>query len=451
MEQDRASHARSACGGRTRCVVGSAVGTQAGRLLQARDVAGERHLRGGRRHGADRVADHEFAPDQVGVAHHGVGGVEHFGQPGPRAPAQRRECVGQPRAGDQVVGRCPEPGAPQQAGDLDEEPRHARRAGMFEHVAVPAGARHAGGVARRRAQPAMGPRHPRRGDLHLGEPAEDRGVAAVAGVDRRRVSSAGTCQAPQTTTIGPVDVLDGRRGWRDACAPRVGVSRRDGTKPVRTAAIASATASNAAGPSPRCSMTSSHQRSGSGSPAAAARSRSGSGGVCSPTSSSSLAVRRRRSVTASGRSMARTSTPCSFAHRDRLPLGAEHAERREHRARRIGDRVAEQRHRRHEPVVADPPQRRSRSAGSSTRTMSGCIASSARRTDAGRSGAVMADTEQVQVRGQMHLRSCARRPSRRDAHSSSACRRRRSHPNRRGRARPSRGTPARRPCRAPGR
>ncbi len=80
-------------------------GPEAGGLLQSRDVTGQRHLRRRRRHRADGVTDHQLAPDQRHVPHHGVGGVEHLAQAGPRTAAQGRQRVGEAGPGDQVVGR----------------------------------------------------------------------------------------------------------------------------------------------------------------------------------------------------------------------------------------------------------------------------------------------------------------------------------------------------------
>ena len=106
------------------------------------------------------------------------------------------------------------------------------------------------------------------------------------------------------------------------CASRR-ASPSDDTVPDRTAAIASATASNATRPSPRCSTTSSHHRSASGSPAAAAQPAVAGGSTgappssatsSSPTSSSTVSSGPAASVLARGRSIARNSMPCALAH-----------------------------------------------------------------------------------------------------------------------------------------
>ena len=331
----------------------------------------------------NRVTDDQFALDEIATAHHGVGGVEHLAQPDARAPPQRGERVGEAGAGDQVVGRC-------------TPARRARtgRAASTKNRPTPDGARD----VRTRGDTSPGcRRRPRsrtpmlsRRCVHgtqatatftLGSP---RSVAAsvvalgTSGAGRR--SSTGTCQAPHTTTIvhdrhGP------RPGSPDACGPPVAVPAGMRRGPARTAPMASATASNAAAPSPRCSMTSSHQRSGSGSPAAAARSPSGSGGGMLAEQLVVAGAVGAASVTASGRSIGLDLNVVLVRPPHRLPLGAELGERRERRAARFGDDVAEQGHRGDEIRVADPPQRRSTSAGSSTRTIAGCTASSVRTTE----------------------------------------------------------------------
>ncbi|MFT3853095.1 MAG: hypothetical protein QM733_10200 [Ilumatobacteraceae bacterium] len=97
-----------------------------------------------------------------------------------------------------------------------------------------------------------------------------------------RPARAGTCHAPQTTAIRAKPSATAWRMHRRMCASRRSSATDGGGAPDRTAAIAAATASNAGGPSPRCSTTSSHQRSGSGSPAASASAASGSTGRPGP-------------------------------------------------------------------------------------------------------------------------------------------------------------------------
>ena len=121
---------------------------------------------------------------------------------------------------DQVVGRRTESGGAQQPRDLDEEARDPVRTGMFEHVAVPARALDTGRVAGRDGEPTMGPRHPCRGDLQLGQPAQFRCVAGGGGRPASLTSSTGTCHAPQTTTTGPSNSRHAARMARRMWASR---------------------------------------------------------------------------------------------------------------------------------------------------------------------------------------------------------------------------------------
>ena len=68
------------------------------------EVGGERDLGCRVRDDAERVADDQPLVQEVETAGHGVGGVEHLGQPRAGAAAERRERVGQPGTGDQVIG-----------------------------------------------------------------------------------------------------------------------------------------------------------------------------------------------------------------------------------------------------------------------------------------------------------------------------------------------------------
>ena len=115
-----------------------AAGGEPRRLLQAGQIAGQRHLRRAGRDRSDGIADDQAALDEVDVAHHRVGRIEHLGEPGARPAAQRRQRRRQAGAGDEVVGRRTEADGAQQPGDLDEEAGDTVRPGMFEHVAVPA-------------------------------------------------------------------------------------------------------------------------------------------------------------------------------------------------------------------------------------------------------------------------------------------------------------------------
>ena len=181
-----------------------------------------------------------------------------------------------------------------------------------------------------------------------------RSVALSTAAVRPSRSSAGTCHAPHTTATVSCPSLSARRIARRMWASRRS-SRADVTVPARAAIIASATASNAGAPSPRCSITSSHHRSGSASPAAAANSRKGSGGA----DISDEFVGRplgegdgHREVDGDGGALVRIRPG------DRLPLGAEGGERREDRPAGLVGHVAEQGNGRDEAVVADPRQAR---------------------------------------------------------------------------------------------
>ena len=182
---------------------------------------------------------------------------------------------------------------------------------------------------------------------------------------------------------------------RRMCASRWASSCR-ASVPARTAAIASATASNTGSPSPRCSTRSSHHRSASGSPR-----RRGEGGerIGWRRRAAPALVAAPPATTASGRSIARTVDAVLGGPAHGLPLRAERGERREHRPLGLGDDVAR----------AGPPAararagrstaaRRSASAGASTSTTSGRIASSARRTRPRRARAVVADAERCRWR-----------------------------------------------------
>ena len=276
-------------------------------------------------------------------------------EPGPRPVAERGQGVGEAGRADQVVGRRRQALGAQRRGGVDEEAGDALRARVPEHVAVPARVGDAGGVPRASLQPAVAPRHPRDRRLR----AAGAGTAQRRRIGRRR----GRRRVERRNVPGPAHHGDraaarrGRRGSPAACAPRV-ERRAAGVAPSpRTAAIASATASNAGPPSPRCSTTSSHHRSGSGSPAASASARSGS----AASSSTGIVVGQRR-VAAERPAHRhvdrhrRDAVPERPA--DRLPLGAELGERPERGLRHVGRDVAEQRHRRHEPVVGDPAQQR---------------------------------------------------------------------------------------------
>ena len=144
-------------------------GFQSNPALLCSEVARQWHLRRIVGHLADRVADDQLALDQrhpAGAGHHRVGGIEHFGQPGPRPVAQRRQRGGGTRRCDEVVGRGRHAAVTQQPRRADEPPADPGLARMLEHVRVPARAAHARAVTGGRGEAAMGPRHPTHADLH---------------------------------------------------------------------------------------------------------------------------------------------------------------------------------------------------------------------------------------------------------------------------------------------
>jgi hypothetical protein len=100
------------------------------------------------------------------------------------------------------------------------------------------------------------------------------------------------------------------------CASRRASCSVSGSRPSRSAVIASATASNAASSSRRCSTTSSHQRSASAWPAVSAST---------PSGSVRTAPRSRRAPAAihcaTGRSMKRTGTSRASAWRSACHSG----------------------------------------------------------------------------------------------------------------------------------
>ncbi len=85
-------------------VVAAAAGLSRADFWALGEIACERHLWGVVGDASERVADDEFGAHQFEPAHHGVGGVEHLAETGTRAAAHRRERLGEPCAGDQVVG-----------------------------------------------------------------------------------------------------------------------------------------------------------------------------------------------------------------------------------------------------------------------------------------------------------------------------------------------------------
>ena len=354
--------------------------------------------------------------------------------------AARRATSASREAAIRWSGDTGMPAAAQGVGGVDEEPRHALRAGMAEHVVVPTGADDAGAVPRRPAQAAMRPGHPRDGDLDLRLPAQHGGIASVR--RRRRVEGG---DVPRTAHDGhhPVVAEAGPRR-AGACAPRGRASDRSVTVPARTAAIASPTASNTVSPSPRCSTRSSHQRSASGSPAAAASAPSGSGGAVAPWTSAGSGATRSARLIARGRSIASTATPLASAQRTACHSGLNVGERREDGTLGPGDHVARAarpaaRGRRHRSIGA--PRRRRQAPRPARRRV-------AARRGHGPPSAPSRDRGGGCPAGAVAAPAAAgpRRPVRRGRD-----RRRRSRPSRRDHGPPPRGTRATRRRRAAGR
>ncbi len=82
---------------------------------------------------------------------------------------------------------------------------------------------------------------------------------------------------------------------------------------------------------------------------------------------------------------------------DRLPFGAEHRERGERCSTRIGGDVAQQRNRRHETGLADPPKRRVEIGGCFDEHDSGSDVLQRPEHRPRRPGSVMTDAEQVEA------------------------------------------------------
>ena len=338
-----------------------------------------------------------------------------------------------------MVGRRRHAAAAQGVGGVDEEPRDALGPGVAEHVVVPAGADDAGAVARGPAEPAVGPRHPRDGDLHL-RPAAQRG--RVGGRSWSTVGSrAGTCQAPHTTATTAVAGRARPRMRRRMCASRrasSGVGRRCRRGPR---------------PSPRRRRrTPARRRRGArrGPPTTARRRarrpprrarRAGRAAARRPPAAPGSSSPTAR-TTASGRSMASTATPCSAAHAHRLPLRAELGERGEHGPLRAGRRRSR---------AGRPAGRGRRGRSSAARRRRRPAPRRARRRAAARRAPGRTERAEPGPWWRMPSR-CSRGTGRRPtAVRRGRGRRRRSRPSRRGRGPPPRGTRATRRRRAAGR
>ncbi len=145
---------------------------QTGRLLRLGDVTSKRDLRRRLGHRPEFVAHHQLAPNEVEAAHHRIGGVEHLGETDARTTPHRRQRLGEPGPGDQVIRRGGATPLADQSGHVDEEPCHTIAARMIEHVAIPPRAVDARCVAGAGSETPMRPRHPCHRGLHLGQTAE---------------------------------------------------------------------------------------------------------------------------------------------------------------------------------------------------------------------------------------------------------------------------------------
>ena len=128
------------------------------------------------------------------------------------------------------------------------------------------------------------------------------------------------------------------------------------------------------------------------------RARRRSSAISSSAASSGAPV----SVLASGRSIARTSTPSGVGPGDGLPFGAERRQRCERRPVRMVDDVTEQRDRRDELFIADPRQRRRRLGRRLDEHDVGLQLVERLHDRARRTGTVVPDAEQVH----RHARAC---------------------------------------------
>ena len=184
--------------------------------LQARDVLLERDHRRVLGDLAEPVADdqlgaHERERHVGAVAEHGAGGVEQLVQARQRAVADARQRARQPHRVDDLGGRRVEALGAQQRGGA-AEPARDGIVGLVEELVVPGGRVDAGAVAAGPREQAVGPRHPGRRDLDLGQAL----AACARRAPRGRASaSAGACQAPQTTAIRSAPcLLAARIDWR---------------------------------------------------------------------------------------------------------------------------------------------------------------------------------------------------------------------------------------------
>ena len=193
--------------------------------LQARDVLLERDHRRVLGDLAEPVADDELGAHErerhVGaVAEDRAGGVQQLVEARERAIADPRQRARQPHRVHDLGGRRVETLAAQQPGGA-AEPARDRVVGLVEELVVPGGRVDAGAVAAGPRQQPVGPRHPGRGDLDLGQALERArvGRGGAGRRQRRRVPGAADDRDPLRA------LLASPRGSTGACS----ASRRSST------------------------------------------------------------------------------------------------------------------------------------------------------------------------------------------------------------------------------
>ena len=401
------------------------------RLLSGADVTGQGHLRGVCGHVADGAADRQLV-DQSGhcfvggQGQHRRGRIEDFGEAAARPPADDGQRIGEPRRGDQVVGRRGEAVAAQRGRGVDEEAGDTLWPGMPEHVAVPAWRGNAGGVAGALLQPPIGPGHPGDGGLGSVRPscrrlAQDGSVGAGrcrVRIERRHVPRPANNRRGGCTGQGAADrrahvrLAHGlaRRRRLTAAYRRHrrgnGGERRSTVAAVLDDVLPPALGIGLAG------------RQGEGT------DRVEDGVWCPATDVVGEHPGHRHVDRGDG-----DATGVGPARR--LPLGTEVGQRPEGGSRDIGREVAEQGHRRNQPVVGDPRQHRRNVRRQFDEDDVGADLVEGTQHRPGRPRTVVANSEEVQP-----LVSRARG------------RRRRSRSSRPDRVPPPRGTRARRSRRA---
>ena len=157
-------------------VPGRGLGPQPQVTLLVLQVPLQRHHRGGGRHRAEPLADHQPPLDErdeqlAALAEHRAGGLGDLLQAGQRPSAQRGERLGEPDGLDDVRRRRRDALVAQDGGGLGQPPLD-RLARGGEQVVIPAGGADARPVARGVGQPPVGPRHPGQGGLHPRQAAQ---------------------------------------------------------------------------------------------------------------------------------------------------------------------------------------------------------------------------------------------------------------------------------------